>query len=189
MGGFFSHVWAQLFAPSEMRILMVGLDCAGKTTILYELKLGKSTETIPTIGFNVETVTFQNIKFTVWDIGGQEKIRPIWRYYAEGCRGVIFVVDSTDIDRISMNDQQSSAEEELHRMFNEPSLKDAVLLIMANKQDLKGALSVQELKEKLSLHTLHHELHVQETCAITGDGLREGLTWMANALSRQKRRN
>ncbi len=82
-----------------MRILMVGLDgmlplsraagalltqcapAAGKTTILYKLKLGEVVTTIPTIGFNVETVQYKKIEFTVWDVGGQDKIRPLWRHY------------------------------------------------------------------------------------------------------------
>ena len=63
-----------MFGKQEMRILMVGLDAAGKTTILYKLKLGEVVTTIPTIGFNVETVEYKNISFTVWDVGGQDKV-------------------------------------------------------------------------------------------------------------------
>merc|ERR1712151_985055 len=83
-----------------LRILMVGLDAAGKTSILYKLKLGEVQATIPTIGFNVETVEYKNIKFTVWDIGGQDRIRKLWRHYYLGTNGVIFVVDSSDRDRV-----------------------------------------------------------------------------------------
>ena len=79
---------------------MVGLDAAGKTTILYKFKLGEVVTTIPTIGFNVETVEFKNISFTVWDVGGQDKIRPLWRHYYQNTQGVIFVVDSNDRDRV-----------------------------------------------------------------------------------------
>merc|ERR1712205_215904 len=79
--GLMSKVWQRLFSKQEMRILMVGLDAAGKTTILYKLKLGEIVTTIPTIGFNVETVEYKNISFTVWDVGGQDKIRPLWRHY------------------------------------------------------------------------------------------------------------
>merc|ERR1712154_71057 len=85
---------------TEMRILMVGLDAAGKTTILYKLKLGEVVTTIPTIGFNVETVEYRNLSFTVWDIGGQDKIRPLWRYYYQGTHALIYVVDSNDRERI-----------------------------------------------------------------------------------------
>merc|ERR1712059_227832 len=101
----------------EMRILMVGLDAAGKTTILYKLKLGEVVTTIPTIGFNVETVEYKNINFTVWDIGGQDKIRKLWRYYYQGTDGAIFVVDSSDRDRIE------DAREELFKMLNEEEMR------------------------------------------------------------------
>eukprot|EP00834_Sanchytrium_tribonematis_P006089 NODE_418_length_7796_cov_0.461868.p10 type:complete len:101 gc:universal NODE_418_length_7796_cov_0.461868:871-569(-) len=80
MGLSFSKLFEGLFGKKEMRILMVGLDAAGKTTILYKLKLGEIVTTIPTIGFNVETVEYKNISFTVWDVGGQDKIRPLWRH-------------------------------------------------------------------------------------------------------------
>ncbi|XP_039008633.1 ADP-ribosylation factor 1-like [Hibiscus syriacus] len=74
MGLSFGKLFSRLFAKKEMRILMVGLDAAGKTTILYKLKLGEIVTTIPTIGFNVETVEYKNISFTVWDVGGQDKV-------------------------------------------------------------------------------------------------------------------
>ncbi|KAA8529590.1 hypothetical protein F0562_034310 [Nyssa sinensis] len=94
MGLTFTKLFSRLFAKKEMRILMVGLDAAGKTTILYKLKLGEIVTTIPTIGFNVETVEYKNISFTVWDVGGQDKIRPLWRHYFQNTQGLIFVVDS-----------------------------------------------------------------------------------------------
>merc|ERR1712149_70790 len=94
MGLAFSKLWQRMFSNKEMRILMVGLDAAGKTTILYKLKLGEVVTTIPTIGFNVETVEYKNISFTVWDVGGRDKIRPLWRHYYQNTQGIIFVVDS-----------------------------------------------------------------------------------------------
>ena len=81
-------------------------------------------------GFNVETVEYKNIQFTVWDVGGQDKIRPLWRHYFQNTQGIIFVVDSNDRDRIV------EAREELQRMLNEDELRDAILLVFANKQDL-----------------------------------------------------
>jgi ADP-ribosylation factor protein 6 len=74
----------KIFGSKEMRLLMLGLDAAGKTTILYKLKLNQDVTTIPTVGFNVETVTYKNVKFNVWDVGGQDKIRPLWRHYFSG---------------------------------------------------------------------------------------------------------
>lgn len=84
MGGQLSKMMAKIFGSKEMRLLMLGLDAAGKTTILYKLKLGQDVTTIPTVGFNVETVTYKNVKFNVWDVGGQDKIRPLWRHYFSG---------------------------------------------------------------------------------------------------------
>src|ERR1700759_3214934 len=83
-----------------------------------------------TLGFNVETVEYKNIQFTVWDVGGQDKIRPLWRHYFQNTQGIIFVVDSNDRERIS------EGREELQRMLNEDELRDALLLVFANKQDL-----------------------------------------------------
>merc|ERR1712228_950083 len=99
MGLAFSKIWQRMIGKTEMRILMVGLDAAGKTTILYKLKLGEVVTTIPTIGFNVETVEYKNLSFTVWDVGGQDKIRPLRRHYYQGTNGLIYVVDSNDRDR------------------------------------------------------------------------------------------
>merc|ERR1719238_1236548 len=95
MGGLFTKVLDVLAGKQHRRIVMVGLDAAGKTTVLYNLKLGEVLTTVPTVGFNVETVEYKNISFTVWDIGGQDKIRKLWRHYYLGTHGVIFVVDRT----------------------------------------------------------------------------------------------
>ncbi|XP_016099414.1 ADP-ribosylation factor 4-like [Sinocyclocheilus grahami] len=136
MGLTISSLFGRLFGKKQMRILMVGLDAAGKTTILYKLKLGEIVTTIPTIGFNVETVEYKNICFTVWDVGGQDKIRPLWRHYFQNTQGLIFVVDSNDRERVA------ESAEELSKMLQEDELRDAVLLVFANKQDLPNAMAV-----------------------------------------------
>merc|ERR1712126_464283 len=101
-----------------MRILMVGLDAAGKTTILYKLKLGEIVTTIPTIGFNVETVEYKNISFTVWDVGGQDKIRPLWRHYFQNTDGLIFVVANKQDLPQAMNPAEITDKLGLHNMRN-----------------------------------------------------------------------
>ncbi|CAI0551981.1 unnamed protein product, partial [Linum tenue] len=160
MGLSFTKLFSRLFAKKEMRILMVGLDAAGKTTILYKLKLGEIVTTIPTIGFNVETVEYKNISFTVWDVG------------------LIFVVDSNDRDRVV------EARDELHRMLNEDELRDAVLLVFANKQDLPNAMNAAEITDKLGLHSLRQRhWYIQSTCATSGEGLYEGLDWLSNNIA------
>jgi small GTP-binding protein len=170
-----------LFGKKEMRILMVGLDAAGKTTILYKLKLGEIVTTIPTIGFNVETVEYKNISFTVWDVGGQDKIRPLWRHYFQNTQGLIFVVDSNDRERAQ------EAKEEMNRMINEDELRDAVLLVFANKQDLPNAMNAAELTDKLGLHNIkNRSWYIQATCATSGDGLYEGLDWLSSELKKKQ---
>ncbi|NXG78713.1 ARF4 factor, partial [Baryphthengus martii] len=159
---------------------LVGLDAAGKTTILYKLKLGEIVTTIPTIGFNVETVEYKNICFTVWDVGGQDKIRPLWRHYFQNTQGLIFVVDSNDRERIE------EAAEELQKMLDEDELRDAVLLLFANKQDLPNAMAISEMTDKLGLQSLRNRTwYVQATCATQGTGLYEGLDWLSNELSKR----
>jgi len=187
MGAAFSKLWSRMFGKKEMRILMVGLDAAGKTTILYKLKLGDVVTTIPTIGFNVETVEYKNISFTVWDVGGQDKIRPLWRHYYCNTQGIIFVVDSNDRDRLdSANTSEASAKEELHRMLSEDELRDAILLVFCNKQDLPNALSVAEVTERLKLNTIRNRSwYIQATCATTGNGLYEGLDWLSSTLNKK----
>ncbi|XP_060932095.1 ADP-ribosylation factor 4-like [Limanda limanda] len=178
MGLTLTSLFDRFFGKKQMRILMVGLDAAGKTTILYKLKLGEIVTTIPTIGFNVETVEYKNVSFTVWDVGGQDKIRPLWRHYFQNTQGLIFVVDSNDRDRV-----EESAEE-LSKMLLEDELKDAVLLVFANKQDLPNALSVSELSDRLRLQTLRNKnWHIESTCATQGTGLYEGMDWLSKELS------
>merc|ERR1712222_82677 len=182
MGVVFTKVWERLISKQNVRMLMVGLDAAGKTTILYKLKLGEVVTTIPTIGFNVETVEYKNLSFTVWDVGGQDKIRPLWRHYYQGTNGLIYVVDSNDRDRIE------DAREELTKMLNEDEMRDAALLVFANKQDLPNAMPAAEVTEKLGLHNMRNrQWFIQSACATTGDGLYEGLDWMSNTLRNKKK--
>ena len=178
---FLSKVWTKLIGKKDVRMLMVGLDAAGKTTILYQLKMNETVKTIPTIGFNVETLDYKGLNFTVWDVGGQDKIRVLWKHYYQNTDGLIFVVDSNDKDRID------DAAEELKKMLNEEELKDVILLVMANKQDLKDAFSPNEVTEKLGLNQIKgRKWLVQGTSATTGQGLKEGLDWMAGELLKKK---
>ena len=131
---------------------MVGLDAAGKTTILYQLKMGETVKTIPTIGFNVETLDYKGLNFTVWDVGGQDKIRVLWKHYYQNTDGLIFVVDSNDRGRIE------DAAEELKKMLAEEELKDCCVLVMANKQDLNGALAPGEVTDKWEWDNSKEEL-------------------------------
>lgn len=179
MGLTISSLFQRLFGKRSVRILMVGLDAAGKTTILYKLKLGEIVTAIPTIGFNVETVEYKNISFTVWDVGGQDKIRQLWRHYFQNTQGLIFVVDSNDRERVE------EAADELNKMLSEDELRNVVILVFANKQDLPNAMSANELTEKLRLRDIRNRpWYVQCACATQGQGLIEGLDWLSTELSK-----
>ncbi|TKR60069.1 hypothetical protein L596_029655 [Steinernema carpocapsae] len=180
MGLFFSRLYSIFGSEENVRILMIGLDNAGKTTILYKLKLGEVITTIPTVGFNVETVSYRNISFTVWDIGGQQTIRPLWKYYFANTKAIIFVVDSNDVERVG------EARRELEILMQDDELRDAKLLVFANKSDLPYAMGVSELTDKLGLQEFRNrEWYIQQTCATNGAGIYEGLDWVAAQVSKR----
>ncbi|XP_039565553.1 E3 ubiquitin-protein ligase TRIM23 isoform X1 [Passer montanus] len=162
----------------EIRVVTLGLDGAGKTTILFKLKQDEFMQPIPTIGFNVETVEYKNLKFTIWDVGGKHKLRPLWKHYYLNTQAVVFVVDSSHRDRVS------EAYSELAKLLTEKELRDALLLIFANKQDVAGALPVEEITELLSLHKLccGRSWYIQGCDARSGTGLYEGLDWLSRQL-------
>jgi len=174
MGLWFSRLADTLsnFGSRKARILLLGLDAAGKTTILYKLKLNEVVTTIPTIGFNVEEVTpIKNVTFTVWDVGGQEKIRPLWRHYYQGSDGLLFVVDSSDVARLK------EARDEMNNILRDDGMQPGVpVVVLANKQDLPNAQRSHQLVTELGLRELKsNPWHVQEMCATTADGLYEGI--------------
>ena len=182
MGATFTKIWQWLFVfKVEGRVLMLGLDGSGKTTILYKLKLGEVISTIPTIGFNVETMQLAKVNLTVWDVGGQEKIRVLWKHYFNGTHGIIYVVDSVDRERI----QEASSE--LNRILSDSELDDVPLLVLANKQDVDGAMSVAEICNSLNLHSFRNRSWYMQACSATrGEGLEEGFTWFCE--THKKRR-
>lgn len=225
MGNLLERV-LNVFGSKDARMLMVGLDAGGKTTVLYQLKLGECVHTIPTVGFSVETVKYKNLNLTIWvsflfffcflflilffffflllKRMLEVKIRFVlygiiiimvrdyflfsfsfshspfffflFSFLTLGCKGVIFVVDSNDKERFA------EAAEELHMLLRADELRDASLLVFANKQDLPNACNVTQIADKLGLHALTEggrQWHVQGSQATTGRGLVEGLEWMA----------
>lgn len=157
--------------------MILGLDGAGKTTILYRLQVGEVVTTIPTIGFNVETVTYKNLKFQVWDLGGQTSIRPYWRCYYSNTDAVIYVVDSSDKDRMGISKQ------ELLAMLDEEELRNSILLVFANKQDMEQAMTPAEVAKELGLANIkNRKWQIFKTSALRGVGLEEGMEWLVDAL-------
>lgn len=159
-----------------LHVVMLGLDSAGKTTALYRLKFDQYLNTVPTIGFNCEKVKgttgkAKGTSFVIWDVGGQDKLRPLWKSYTRCTDGIVFVIDSVDEERME------EAKMELLKMARSPENAGVPVLVLANKQDLPGAKDPAEIEKLLGLHELapSHLWHVQPACAIIGDGLDEGL--------------
>ena len=135
----------------QVRVLMLGLDAAGKTTILYKHVLGKVITTIPTIGFNVETCKVLNAEMTVWDVGTRDKLRPLWRHYYLNTQAIVFVVDSTDRDRID------EAKQILHELLTEDELTMIPIAVALNNRDLENCMSKEELESKLDLRSIQQQ--------------------------------
>merc|ERR1711964_310776 len=128
-------------------------------------------------------VKYKNIEFTMWDVGGQEKIRKLWRHYYENTDAVIFVVDSTDRARLcDGKDGKESVEKELDQLLSVDQLRDAMFLIFANKQDAHNPMPAAEIAEKLGLQKLRRDRswRIEPCSAVTGDGLFEGLQWLSD---------
>lgn len=161
----------------EYKVLLIGLDNAGKTTTLYQMHLGQAIETQPTIGSNVETVRHKNVHFEVWDLGGQATLRPSWTSYYKSTDALVMVVDSTDRARIN------SVKDELWRVIESDDLKGAFVLVLANKQDLEDCMKAAEISSSLKLHDIkEHDWHIQACSAKKGTGLREGFDWMVQRI-------
>lgn len=179
MGLLVSKIFS-LWGHEQHKLIIVGLDNAGKTTILYQFLLNEVVVTSPTIGSNVEEVVFNNLHFLMWDVGGQESLRQSWSTYYTGAKCLIMVVDSTDHERIGV------AREELHKMLAHEDLKNAQVLVFANKQDVANALTSAEISTSLGLTKLKGiSWHIQACCALTGEGLYDGMEWVTGQISKK----
>jgi small GTP-binding protein len=166
-----------------VRILIVGLDFAGKTTILYRLQLNQHVAQIaPTIAFNLETVEVGNLKLQIWDLGGQHQLRPYWRLYFKETAGVVFVIDSADRKRIGL------CSDELTKLLREEELTGVPLIVLANKQDLPDAMRPEEIGQQLALSEIKDRAWtIVPTSATDGRGIREGFDWLSDRIETKKR--
>eukprot|EP00483_Globobulimina_turgida_P000661 UN00661 len=174
MGGLWTKIKHKFFiSRKDFRILLLGLDSAGKTTIVHQFLSGEKKATVPTIGFTVESLIKDNIHFSVWDVGGQDKLRPLWRQYYGGTQGIIFVVDAADIKRLEL------VKDEIHYLMHEIELKYSIMAVVANKQDLSGALKIDKLSDQLELTKLKCKYKVFECIAIQNIGIAEIINWLS----------
>jgi len=177
MGIVLAKLWS-MFGNEEHKLCLVGLDNAGKTTILYQFLMNEVVHTSPTIGSNVEEVVWNNLHFIMWDLGGQESLRTAWNTYYSNTEFILLVVDSTDRERLTIT------KEELHRMLQSDELSKASVLVFANKQDVEGCMTAAEISTQLNLQSLRsHRWQIQSCCALTGEGLYQGLEWVATQIN------
>ncbi|KAH3763533.1 ADP-ribosylation factor [Pelomyxa schiedti] len=166
-----------LFSRKDLRVVMVGLDGAGKTTIVQRFKGDIKVITKPTLGFTVETVVYKKAKFTIWDLGGQDRYRAMWRDYFTGIHAVIFVVDSEDRGRMD------ESAHEFKLLMETPELRGLPVLVFANKTDKPGAMFTNEVSSALGLeHLTHRQWCIQASVATEGVGLSEGFDWLHRTL-------
>ncbi|KAL3270125.1 hypothetical protein HHI36_009183 [Cryptolaemus montrouzieri] len=164
----------------ELRLLLLGLDNAGKTTILKIMASEDVTHVTPTAGFNIKSVVSDGFKLNVWDIGGQRKIRPYWKNYFENTDVLIYVVDSSDKKRL----EETGIE--LFELLGDNKLEDVPLLVYANKQDLPSSLTSAEISEALGLHSIKDRVwQIQACTAINGEGIKEGMEWACKSIKKK----
>ena len=177
--GFILSKIIEFFTKSKnnFKIIILGMQNAGKTTILYRLSLGQLVKTTPTIGSNVEELSYNNVKFQAWDLGGQESTRSVWDVYYMNTDAIVYVIDSQNDEYF----EESKAQ--FYKLLSHPNLKSATVLIFANKQDLPGAKSVDKLIQDYEFHKIKsHIWHIQSCSALKGEGLITGIKWLSEQL-------
>lgn len=175
-----NSIFQYLWGKKEVKILFIGLDAAGKTTILYTLKLGEVVTTIPTIGFNVETLKFTNVNMTAWDVGVRDKSRALLRHYYTNTQGLVYVIDSYDRERFN------DAMDEISCVMKEDELRDVPVLILANKQDIEGAMTPEEItqtiQDKKCMNDRHWKVFGVIAKCVKDNGLQEAFEWLSNIM-------
>lgn len=171
-----------------LHVVVIGLDSAGKTSLLYRLKFNEFVKSAPTKGFNMEKIkapvgSSRSITFQVWDVGGQEKLRPLWKSYTRRTDGMVFVVDSSEAERME------EAKVELHKITRTSENQGVPVLILANKQDVPNALSVAEVEKLLAMHELSTSTlnYIQGCSAVDGIGLHQGLEKLYEMILKRKK--
>ncbi|XP_007251389.3 ADP-ribosylation factor-like protein 11 [Astyanax mexicanus] len=173
------HMLSKKFIKTQ-NVLLLGLDSSGKTTFLYRLYQGVVMDTLPTVGFNVVTIEMdKKTTLTVWDIGGQDKMQPNWKYHLEGCEALVFVVDATD--RARMDD----AGKALKKVLKDPHMTDVPLLVLANKSDRPDAMTVNEVSKELDMESYKDRIwEIQACSALKGLGVQQAFRSVTKLLQK-----
>eukprot|EP01111_Echinosteliopsis_oligospora_P017720 TRINITY_DN7788_c0_g1_i2.p1 TRINITY_DN7788_c0_g1~~TRINITY_DN7788_c0_g1_i2.p1 ORF type:complete len:196 (+),score=38.20 TRINITY_DN7788_c0_g1_i2:125-712(+) len=191
MFGLLAGFYQYLFKKTEFYVLIIGLDHAGKTTLLEQMKADfKGVEPLspdqimPTVGLNIGRVEVRNAKLIFWDLGGQSELRTIWDKYYSEVQGIIFVLDSADSTRFS------EAQSELDTLLRHQALKQVPLLFFANKQDLESIHNINDIKTTFNMKEIERtrDFKLQPLTAITGAGITEGIEWLIKSLEKAPKR-
>ncbi|KEI40588.1 uncharacterized protein L969DRAFT_93132 [Mixia osmundae IAM 14324] len=180
MPGLLTIIRKQRIKERQMRLLILGLDNAGKTTVVKSLCKEDLASISPTVGFIIKTIVYSGYTLNIWDVGGQQSLRPFWRNYFEATDAICWVVDSSDRGRLQ------DCKRELHDLLAEERLGSASILIFANKQDLSGALSCNEISQILDLDTIkRHDWRIQPCSALKAENLTAGFDWAVRTVSKR----
>ena len=177
MGKLLSKSFFSKPEESKPKLLLIGLDSAGKTTIIEKIKTTEVEERRPQIGVYIELFETTDFSFACFDLSIQ-RLKILFKPYYENIKGIIFVVDSQDIDRIEL------VKDEINYFLSVDQLKDVPLLILANKQDIPAALTVENLTEVLDLNKIQNRnWHIQSSCAVSNKGINEGFDWISDIIT------
>ncbi len=179
--GLLSYLKTMKKAQKESKLLILGLDSGGKTTILKSVSNENIQNLKPTQGFNIKNLRIDGVDFSVWDLGGQKVLRQYWSNYFKDCSALIYVIDAADVVRLE------EAGQELEALLKENDLKGVPVLVFANKQDLIHALGPGEIAEEIKLENIQDRKWMIMSCsALTGDGLKDGFDWIIENMKRDK---
>lgn len=189
MFSLFYGLWKYLFSKTEFHVLILGIDKAGKTSLLEKLKSLYSNleglppdRIVPTVGLNIGRLEVLSTKIVFWDLGGQVGLRTIWEKYYEEAHAVIYVIDAACPSRFE--DSKSA----LEKLLRHEDLIGAPVLILANKQDLPGAASAEEVARYLDLKELDDRNYMFEgISAHEGIGVKVAIDWLVSTMARSKR--
>ncbi|CAG9783526.1 unnamed protein product [Diatraea saccharalis] len=183
--GFYKYI----IQKDEYCVLILGLDNAGKTTYLEAAKTKFTKKYIAmnpnrittTVGLNIGKIHVDGVMLNFWDLGGQQELQSLWdKYYAE-CHAVIYIVDSSDRERIS------ESKETFDRMIASEHLSGVPLLVLANKQDIPDCMGVHTVKPifNQNAHLIGaRDIMLMATSALNGDGVDEGIRWLVDCIKR-----
>lgn len=195
MYGLLVGLWRLWFSKVQYHLLLLGLDDAGKTTLLESLRhhyLGTtpplSLQIPPTVGLNIGKIEIDSKKLLIWDLGGQSSLRGIWDKYFNEAHAILYVIDSTTSARL----RETSIE--LDKLMKEPELQDVPILILCNKIDAVGAMPMEEIQQVIwreewgnTTRSRNRPVHLQPISALTGQGITKGIEWLLTVIPQSAR--